>query len=304
MSLGYTIKITMNIKIDDLKEELVAHLNKTLAPMTKRPAKETAEALLSWERAKEEFSTLNASLNGVMGNLKGKKLLEIGSGYGLFLTLCLKNGIRAEGIEPANQDTYKSTLKISKEILKRSGFNPNVIKQVSAEDLPYRTNSFDLVVSSFTLEHVQNLGKVLKESVRVLKSGGYLYFTVPNYGSFWESHYGIIWIPYLPRFLAPIYVRFWGKNPKFLDELQFVNQLELERIVQKLPLSVLDWGQKLFKDRVIGLKFSDFSTQGSAKKILRFLNFLHLLRFASFIAILFKAQTPIIFLARKGRTHE
>lgn len=294
----------MNIKIDDLEKQLTVHLNKTLAPITKRPAKETAEALLSWERANEEFSILTASLDGRMGDLKGKKLLEIGSGYGLFLTLCLKKGIKAEGIEPARQDTYKSTLKISKEILKRAGFSSQVIKQESAEDLPYKTNTFDLVVSSFTLEHVQNLEKVLKESVRVLKPGGYLYFTVPNYGSFWESHYGILWIPYLPRSLASAYVRFWGKDPKFLDELQFVNQLGLEKIIQKLPLLVLDWGQKIFADRIIGLKFSDFSTQGSAKKILKFLNFLHLLKFASFIAVLFKAQTPIIFLATKEITHE
>lgn len=294
----------MNIKISDLKKELIIHLNQTLSPLTKRPAEETAEALLSWERAREEFETLNLSLNGAIANLKGKKLLEIGSGYGLFLALCLKNGIKAEGIEPANQDTYKSTLRISKEILIRAGLNPKVIKQANAENLPYKTNSFDLVVSSFTLEHVQNLEKVLKESVRVLKPNGYLYFAVPNYGSFWESHYGIIWIPYLSKFLASIYVRFWGKDPKFLDELQFVNQLRLEKIIKELPLSVLDWGQKLFQDRVMGLKFSDRSTQGSAKKILKFLNLFHLLKIVSLIAILFKAQTPIIFLARKGNNHE
>lgn len=294
----------MNVKIDDLKKELTDHLNKTLAPITKRPAKETAEALLSWERAREEFSDFRASLDGLVDDLKGKRLLEIGSGYGLFLAVCLENGIKAEGVEPANQDTYKSTLNISKIVLERSGFNADVIKQISAEDLPYKTNSFDLVVSLFTLEHVGNIDKVLKESVRVLKPEGYLYFVVPNYGSFWESHYGIIWIPYLPKFLAEIYVRLWGKNPVFLDELQFVNQLNLEKILKRLPLTILDWGQKSFKDRILNLKFSDLSTQGSAKKILKVLKELHFIRPICFIAGLIKAQTPIILLGRKEKFYD
>lgn len=294
----------MNVKIDDLKKELTDHLNKTLAPITKRPARETAEALLSWERAREEFSAFTASLDGLVDDLRGKKLLEIGSGYGLFLTVCLENGIKAEGVEPANQDTYKSTLKISKHVLEKAGFNPDVIKQVSAEDLPYKTNSFDLVVSLFTLEHVRNMEKVLKESVRVLKHDGYLYFVIPNYGSFWESHYGIVWIPYLPKFLTSIYVRLWGKDPKFLGELQLVNQLNLEKILKDLPLTVLDWGQESFKNRVVKLKFSDLGTQGSAKKILKLLKRLHLVRPICFIASLVKAQTPIILLGRKEKVYE
>ena len=293
----------MKIAIDDLKEELTTHLNKTLAPITKRPAKETAEALLSWEPAREEFNAFTASLDGLVDDLKGKKLLEIDSGYGLFLTVCIENGIKAEGVEPANQDTYKSTLKISKEVLKRAGFNSDVIKQISAEDLSYKTNSFDLVVSLFTLEHVRNMEKVLKESVRVLKQDGYLYFVIPNYGSFWESHYGIVWIPYLPKFLTSIYVRLWGKDPKFLGELQLVNQLSLEKILKNLPLTILDWGQESFKNRVVKLKFSDLSTQGSVKKILKILKRLHLIRPICFIASLVKAQTPIILLARKDKVY-
>lgn len=296
--------MNMNVKIDDLKKELTNHLKETLEPITKRPAKETAEALLSWERAREEFSAFRASLDGLVDDLKGKRLLEIGSGYGLFLAVCLENGIKAEGVEPANQDIYKSTLNISKIVLERSGFNADVIKQVNAEGLPYKTNSFDLVVSLFTLEHVGNIDKVLKESVRVLKPDGYLYFVVPNYGSFWESHYGIIWVPYLPKFLAGIYVRLWGKDPAFLNELQFVNQKSLEKILKELPLSVLDWGQKSFKENVVNLKFSDLSTKGSAKKILKILKMIHLLRLFSFVLNFVKAQTPIILLCKKERVYE
>lgn len=287
----------MDIELGDLKEKLIDHLDKTWATSTKRSAKETAEALLSWERAKEQFDDLVSTI----GDLKNKKLLEVGSGYGLFLATCLENGIKAEGVEPASQDPYKLTLKISQEVLRRSGFNPNLISQAKGENLPYQTDLFDVVVSLFTLEHVRDVKKVLEESVRVLKGGGYLYSVVPNYGSFWETHYGIIWIPYIPKSLARIYVRIWGKNPKLLDEFQFVNQRSLEKILRNLPLTILSWGNELFKKRVFKLRITELSTAGSAKKILEILKALKLSRLVILVADLFKAQTPIVLIARKNK---
>ncbi|MDP3973602.1 MAG: class I SAM-dependent methyltransferase [Candidatus Daviesbacteria bacterium] len=285
----------MRIEINDLKNELTEHLDQTLAHVTGRPAQETAEALLSWQRAREHFDDLTVAL----GKLKNKKLLEVGCGYGLFLVICLENGIRAKGIEPANQPYYQTTLRIGRELLKRSGFNPNLIKQADGEKLPYKDESFDIVVSFFTLEHVQNVKRVIQESTRVLKSGGYLYSVVPNYGSFWESHYGIIWIPYLSKSLGRLYLKLWGKNPKLLDELQLVNQIDLKNITRPLPLLVLDWGKEVFTEKVSKLKLPELSTVGSAKKIITILKTLKLLKPAIHVANLFNAQTPIVLLAQK-----
>jgi ubiquinone/menaquinone biosynthesis C-methylase UbiE len=47
------------------------------------------------------------------------------------------------------------------------------------ESLPFEDSSFDLVVHTDTLEHVENPGKGLSECHRVLKIGGYCVFTVP-----------------------------------------------------------------------------------------------------------------------------
>lgn len=282
--------------LSDIEKKLRTHVSRTLAKSTKRPPTETASALLSWGRAQDLYDEMIS----LTGPLRGKKLLEVGCGYGLFLTICLNNKIKAEGVEPASQEFYKFTLNIAKEILKRSGRSKRLIKNSSGEKLPYKNKTFDTVVSLYTLEHVQNVEKVLFECSRVLKKGGYLYMVVPNYGSFWEGHYGIPWIPYIPKFMAKFYVKIFGKEPDIIKELQFVNQINLSKITKELPLKVENWGGKTFIDKVQDVSLRG-GTLDSAKKILDILRFLRILTILARIACFINAQTPIVLVARKTK---
>ncbi|MBD3366307.1 methyltransferase domain-containing protein [candidate division WWE3 bacterium] len=51
-----------------------------------------------------------------------------------------------------------------------------------AENLPFEDASFDVVVSLWVLEHLENPEKVFAEVTRVLKPGGYFLFAAPNKG--------------------------------------------------------------------------------------------------------------------------
>lgn len=51
--------------------------------------------------------------------------------------------------------------------------------EVDIMQLPYADNSYDLVVHSDTLEHVSDPVKALRETLRVLKPGGFTCYTVP-----------------------------------------------------------------------------------------------------------------------------
>jgi SAM-dependent methyltransferase len=51
--------------------------------------------------------------------------------------------------------------------------------EVDMQNLPYLNDSFDLIVHSDTLEHVENSSKALKECFRVLVNGGVLFYTIP-----------------------------------------------------------------------------------------------------------------------------
>jgi SAM-dependent methyltransferase len=240
-------------------------------------------------------------MENALGTLKGKKLLEIGSGYNLFLAICLEKGIKAYGLEPAHSEFYKHTHKIGKEILRRIGFKNTIVKNGIGEEIPFKENFFDVVASFYTLEHVKDIKKVLAESVRVLKPGGVMYHVVPNYGSFWEGHYGIIWPPYIPKVLARVYVKIWGKSSKLLDEIQLVNQLTLRRDLRLLPIEIEGWGNKEFEKKLSNFNLLDISTIASAKKLLNFFKFFKLIRLVIIFSNIAKAQTPIVLIARKKR---
>jgi ubiquinone/menaquinone biosynthesis C-methylase UbiE len=51
------------------------------------------------------------------------------------------------------------------------------------QDLPFEEESFDVVISTFVIEHLRNPQRLFAESYRVLKSGGYFYCTTEYYTS-------------------------------------------------------------------------------------------------------------------------
>ena len=279
----------------DIRAKVFKHVEKTLAVSNRRPAEEITDALLSWERAREQLS----DLENILGSIRGKKLLDVGSGYGLFLTLSLLKGAKSIGLEPAKNLSYTLTSEVSMKILERAGFAKKLVKTGFGEKLPFANNSFDLVVSFYTLEHVQSVEKVIKEATRVLKPGGYIFFEVPNYGSIWEGHYGIVWMPYIPKSIAKYYVKLWGKEGKLLDELQLINNFTLKKIAKNLPLEIINMGKDLFKEKVLYLKPDSVGTLGSAFKIIGLLKRLGVLTFFISLANFINAQTPIVFIAKK-----
>jgi SAM-dependent methyltransferase len=94
-------------------------------------------------------------------NLQGKKVLEIGCGPGTDARYICRLGAEYVGGDLTGVATR---LTHSLEI-------PNII-QFSAEDLPFRTTSFDVVYSWGVLHHTPNTEKSFSEIHRVLKPEG------------------------------------------------------------------------------------------------------------------------------------
>jgi len=57
--------------------------------------------------------------------------------------------------------------------------------QAVGECLPLRENSFDCILISEVIEHLEKPQISIREAVRVLRPGGRLLITTPNYRSFW-----------------------------------------------------------------------------------------------------------------------
>lgn len=73
----------------------------------------------------------------------------------------------------------------------RSLVGQNDYLQSDGMHLPFRSGSFDLVISSEVIEHVLEPSKMMGEVARVLVPGGHLLITTPN----WQSLFGFArWI--------------------------------------------------------------------------------------------------------------
>lgn len=256
-----------------------------------------AEDWVSPERAFQELCRVDDALPI---DLSGTRLLEIGSGYGMVVAVAIKEfGIDAHGVEPGEQ--FAGTYEGSVALLRALGCPDGIVRQGVGEALPYDDASFDVVYSSNVLEHVQDPEQVLREALRVLKPGGYLYVVAPNYGSWWEGHYGILWIPNMPKWLAKLYVRFYRRDPRFIDTLQMINRPWMERMLEahKEGIEIIGWGEDIWEKRLRSLQFSEWAMLGSLKNMVRWAHRLRLVEPIVLLGRWLHWEHPLILVVRK-----
>lgn len=104
----------------------------------------------------------------------GAKFLDIGSFNGYLML-----GAKLIGYETSGTD-LKQFVEGTKELSSYYNFN-NLAADLSFEPLPYPDNSFDLILFSETLEHLNFYPlNLFKEISRVLRPGGTVIITTPN----------------------------------------------------------------------------------------------------------------------------
>ena len=286
-------------ELADLREVLLAiyrpHFRRVAA--NELHFQQMARDSLSEERSLEHLRALERDV----GPLAGKRTLEVGSGIGLTLALARKMmDVEAFGIEPGD-DEYSGTFDFSGRLLRAVGLDESFIRRGVGEAIPFPDGHFVVVFSSNVLEHVNDPPTVISEMIRVIKPGGFGHIIVPNYGSWWEGHYGIIWPPHLPAWLGKLYVRALGRDETFIDTLQLVTRGKLERWIapHRERIEVLGWGVEVWEQRTRGLGFSEYSALGRLKGILRVL---HRLKVIPLLIATGKAlhwETPLILCFRK-----
>ncbi len=128
-----------------------------------------------WE-SKINNSETNKRLNVVFQKLltskelKTKNFLEIGCGLGYFSNKASKMGAKVTGI-----DIGPKLVAINKKITPKGKF---VVS--SASKLLFNDESFDIVLTTEVIEHVDKQKDAIKEMFRVLKTNGVLVITTPN----------------------------------------------------------------------------------------------------------------------------
>ena len=110
-------------------------------------------------------------LENTLGTLENKRILDVGCGDGVLTYFLAKKGAITAGI-----DLSEIAIEFAKSKLKK--FNID-FKVGSAYTLPYNDNSFDAVVSSDVIEHLEDVNSYLLELKRVTKKGGGIIISTP-----------------------------------------------------------------------------------------------------------------------------
>lgn len=127
--------------------------------------------------------------------VKNTYVLDIGCGHGNFLKPVYEKTVHTYGVDP------------NKDALAKNKLIKNKVVGV-VEYLPFRNNFFDLVVSEWVLEHLDNPERAFREIYRVLKPGGKVIFLTPNV---WNYNVWIIRL--IPNFLHSLFTtKLYGRQ--------------------------------------------------------------------------------------------
>lgn len=237
--------------------------------------------------------------------LQGKKLLEIGSGYGTNLgTWIKKYDLDGYGTE-RDSEGFGSSFKASRELFAANGIDSDRIIRVADDWLPFEDASFDVVYSGNVLEHTENPGQVLKEAVRVLRPGGILHVEVPNYLSYFEGHYMVPQPPLVWRWMLPAWVRLLGRDPAFAYTMRTeINPIwfrcAIRRINKEYPVTLLSLGSEIFLDRLAQpFEFDMERTAAQLGKLVRVFQRVNVGNWIGHLLVLAQAHYPIYLTARR-----
>jgi 2-polyprenyl-3-methyl-5-hydroxy-6-metoxy-1,4-benzoquinol methylase len=148
-------------------------------------------------------------------DISNLKLLDIGSGPGLFLEIARKKGLNAMGIEPSKEAFNYSTKKYKCKVV-----------NTTLEELDKSEGKFDIIHSSLVLEHILNPLAFIKKAKSMLNIHGLLCVVVPNDFNPIQAVVKGLGKPE------------WWVSP--FEHLNYFNRRSIKRLFEKAGMQVVD----------------------------------------------------------------
>lgn len=151
----------------------------------------SSHAILETGSRKRKAAKIKAILDEKLDFSKAS-VLDIGTGSGDIASQLAKYAKKVTSVDIVDERKIKT------------GYNFKLAKD---EKLPFKDNTFDVVITNHVVEHTPDQKKHLTEVLRVLKPGGYVYLATPNKYWLTDPHYKLPFISWLPRRASEAYLK-------------------------------------------------------------------------------------------------
>lgn len=122
----------------------------------------------------EPYSPNESDLK-LLGNVKGKRILEVGCGGGQCSIALAKKGAICTGI-----DISKEQLKYAENLAEKNKVKIKFIKGDFQDLSRFKSSSLDIAFSAFAFQYSPNLKKLFKQVYRILKKNGIFIFSLDH----------------------------------------------------------------------------------------------------------------------------
>ncbi len=167
----------------------------------------------------DEASFFYGVVQNQFDSLSALRILEVGSGIGLFSLLMSTQGSPVTSLEPESAG-FGSMVEFRKLIVK-AWIGPrgqcNFLSS-KLEELPISHGSFDVVLAINVIEHVPGFERLISQMVERTAAGGSVWIVCPNYAFPMEQHLSV---PILlnKSFTWRVFGHYLRKKPK-MDQVQ------------------------------------------------------------------------------------
>lgn len=117
----------------------------------------------------------------IVGNDTGS-ILDIGCGFGVLVAMGARRNKNIMGL-----DTSEHMINGSREYLKSSNLNPDLVQLQTAEELLAKNITFDSIIMIDVLEHIEDPMGFLKIVEQLVSPNGRLILSVPAHTEFYDS---------------------------------------------------------------------------------------------------------------------
>ncbi len=135
---------------------------------------EREKLVRDWMQKEEVAKHVVEDVRERAGEVRGKKVLDIGFGSGMYSVAFAKAGAETHALE-VNDVLHQ----IARENARDAGVNVD-FRVYDGTTFPFANDFFDYLFSVSVIEHVTDARMLLRQAGRVLKPGGKFYLAFPN----------------------------------------------------------------------------------------------------------------------------